>query len=334
MTITDNSPRFRAGSPSVESWFLRANDPHSPRAFWIKATVLINADGSAVAEAWVSFFDGDRTVASRETIPLGQADITDRDGNLVAHIADTTVELQDDFGLILGHLSGGKLGWDLRMQRLPGLLGEPLSLLPSRKLIDAPVPKNKLLTPFPVALFAGTVTWEGETWEIDEWPGMQGHNWGAAHSPEYAWGQCVFNDSQGRPFAVVEGASGRVQLGPITTPLLSMLTIRRDGRELRFDRLLDLWRQDPKIEFPIWRLRMRGSDGRAELLMRANPGRMVCLGYDNPGGQRSFCLNSKTSEVRLRVWPHHGDPFECHSDFGGALEFLQPTESPQVQPVI
>lgn len=334
MALNGNSPRFRAGTPSVESWFMRANDPASPRAVWIKATVLIRTDGTAVAEAWASFFDGDRTVAARETIPLSAADISERGGDLHADIAQTSVELTDDFGSIVGVLDGGRLAWDLKLQRLPGFLGAPLSLLPTPRLIDAPVPKNKLLTPFPVALFSGTVTWAGEVWEVSSWPGMQGHNWGAAHSPEYAWGQCIFNDAQGRPFAMAEGASGRVVLGPVTTPLLSMLAIRRDGREFRFDKLVDLWRQDPAIKFPTWRLRMRGGAGRAEIVMRANADRMVCLGYDNPDGRRSFCLNSKTAEVTLRVRPTHGDPFECHSEFGGALEFLQQTGAPEVQPVV
>lgn len=335
-TIIDNAPRFSPGKPAVESWFLRANDPKSARAIWIKATVLCRADGTAVAEAWVSVFDGDRTTAGRESVPLGQAQIDGGDGPLVARIAGTSVRLDAQSGSASGSLDTeqGKVAWELAFEREPGLLGDPLSLLPSRRLIDAPVPKNKLLTPFPVAAFRGTVTWDGEQWPVENWLGMQGHNWGAAHSPEYAWGQCIFTDDQGKPFAMAEGASGRIQLGPITTPLLSMLTVRRDGREYRFDRLVDLWRQDPSIEFPTWRLKMRGGDGKADLLMKADPARMVCLGYDNPDGRRSFCLNSKTAEVTLRVDPANADGFECHSTFGGALEFLTPTDHPLVQPVI
>jgi hypothetical protein len=335
-SIADNAPRFQLGGRSVESWFLRANDPKSSRAIWIKATVLCRSDGTAIAEAWVSVFDGDRTAAARQTVELAEAEILSSHDALVTEIASTTIRLGADDGTAEGVLQTGheKIVWDLAIQRHPGWLGDPLSLLPSRKLIDAPVPKNKLLTPFPVALFSGTVTWGETRWEVDQWPGMQGHNWGAAHSPEYAWGQCIFNDSNGRPFAMVEGASGRVVLGPMTTPLLSMLTVRREGREYRFDRLVDLWRQSPHLAFPDWRLRMKGSAGRAELIMRANPARMVCLGYDNPDGHRSFCLNSKTSEVILRVNPTNADGFECRSGFGGALEFLTPTQNPLVQPVV
>lgn len=336
VTLADNAPRFDIGGQCVESWFLRANDPNSPRAIWIKSTVLCKADGSAVAEAWASVFDGDATLAVRETVPIREAEVLGGDRPLVTEIAGTAMRLETDSGSASGTLEagGGKLAWNLTFTREPGALGAPLSLLPSRRLIDAPVPKNKLLTPFPVAGFAGSVTWNGQDWDLGGWLGMQGHNWGQAHSPEYAWGQCVFTDDAARPFAMLEGASGRVQLGPVTTPLLSMLTVRRGGREYRFDRLVNLWRQDPKIEFPAWRLRMKGAAGQAELVMRGDPNRMVCLGYDNPDGRRSYCLNSKTAEVTLRVDPANEDGFECRSSFGGALEFLQPAEHPQVQPVV
>ena len=63
--IEDNRPRFRPGTDHVESWFVRANDPAAPRAVWLKATVLTKADGTSVAEAWCSVFDGDRTAAFR-----------------------------------------------------------------------------------------------------------------------------------------------------------------------------------------------------------------------------------------------------------------------------
>jgi hypothetical protein len=334
--LTDNAPRFKPGSDSVESWFLRANDPDSPRALWIKSTVLCRSDGTDLAEAWVSVFDGDRTLALRESALLTRARIDGGDRPLQATVAGTRLELNSDGGKASGSLASepGTVSWDLSFVREPGPLGEPMSLLPTRHLIDAPFPKNKLLTPFPVARFAGRLEWNDEVWDISDWLGMQGHNWGAAHSPEYAWGQCVFTGADGEPFAVVEGASGRIQLGPVNSPLLSMLTVRRDGREYRFDKLIDLWWQQPDIDFPEWRLKMSGLSGSATLRMVGDPARMVCLGYDNPSGKRSYCLNSKTARVTLRVDPNNGDGFECICEHGGALEFLQRDEEPRVQPVV
>lgn len=335
-SIGFNAPRFPGQASHVESWFLRINAPDTPQAIWVKVTVLNQDDGTRHAEAWCSLFDADETAGVRETVPFDEANISAGRGPLEAKVAGVSLDLDEDSGRTTGSMQHGgeEISWELRLDRAPGELGRPLSLLPSDRLIDAPFPKNKLLTPFPMARFNGVVRWGSRTWQVEDWIGMQGHNWGAAHSPEYAWGHCAFSDANGEPFALVEGASGRIELGPVNSPLLSMLTIRRAGQEYRFDKLVDLWRQSPSIEFPSWRLRMSGSAGKAELTMTADPGRMVCLGYDNPDEVRRFCLNSKTAKVSLRVDPVNEDSFDLTSEHGGALEFLQQTEHPDVQPVI
>jgi hypothetical protein len=113
-----------------------------------------------------------------------------------------------------------------------------------------------------------------------------------------------------------------------------MLTLRHDGREHRFDRIVDRWRQHPELDFPRWGLTMRGRAGEAELEMSGRPEAMVCLGYDNPARPTSYCLNSKTAEVRIELRPRGGDPLVLTSPHGGALEFLQPAQVPEVQPVV
>lgn len=315
-TVDANGARYAVGTNHVESWFVRANDPTAPRAVWLKATVLTKADGTLLAESWCSVFDGDRTAAFRRDIVLG----------------DAGFQLAEDSGMLRGELTSatGAVAWDVTFRRSPGPLGKPMSLLPSTRLVDAPFPKNKLLTPFPVADFSGGVTWDGETWDLEGWIGMQGHNWGPSHAPEYAWGQCVFPEED----AVVEGASGRLELGRRTSPLFSMLVVRRGEEEYRFDRLVDRWRQKPEIDFPSWTLEMRGHDGRARLEMTGSPSSMVCLGYDNPARPRSYCLNSKTARARVVVLPHGGTAFTLTSEHGGALEFLGADPVPEVQPVV
>lgn len=71
--IAWNNPRLRPGTDHVESWFVRANDPQSPRAVWIKATILTARDGTAIAQAWCSVFDGKRTHAWCLDMPLEAA---------------------------------------------------------------------------------------------------------------------------------------------------------------------------------------------------------------------------------------------------------------------
>jgi hypothetical protein len=332
-TESDNAPRFRAGTDHVESWFVRANDPARPRALWLKATVLTRADGSSVAEAWCSVFDGARAAAFRETVPLAGATFG-ADGS--STVGPLSLGLDHDGGESRGALGSGPgaVRWDLAFTRSGGHLGEPMCLLPSRRLVDGGFPRNKLLTPFPVAAFTGGLDWGPDHWDLDGWVGMQGHNWGAAHSPEYAWGQCVFLGDSGEPRAVVEAASGRIELGRRRSPLFSMLTVRQDGSEHRFDRIVDLWRQRPVLDFPRWSLAMRGPAGEATLEMTGDPAAMVCLGYDNPGRATSYCLNSKTARVRVDVRPRRGAAYTLTSAHGGALEFLQSVPESRVQPVV
>lgn len=334
---SDNAPRFQPGADHVESWFLRANDPASPRAIWLKATVLTKADGSRLSQAWFSVFDGDRTEAACLDVPLDEARFEDGEEHLGIVVGALHWTIAEDSSDSHGSLDGEHrtVAWDLSFARSEGPLGETMSMLPTAKLVDAPFPKNKLLSPFPLAAFTGSVTWGDETWDLTGWHGMQGHNWGAAHSLEYAWGQCVFTDvAAGDPFAVLEAASGRIPLGPVQSPFISMLVLRCGGEEYRFDRLVDLWRQSPDVAFPRWGLRMKGSDGVVDLEMTGRPEAMVCLAYQNPARAASYCLNSKTAEVRVRVRPRNGDAFELFSAHGGALEFLTPAPVPAVQPVV
>ncbi len=334
MIHDDNRVRFTFDRPTdhVESWFLRANHPREPRALWIKATILSRHRGSAVAEVWCSFFDGvgGLTRACKNTVAITEADCRPTPIN----IASCFFDLAADGGRAEGVLAGGELTWNLYWRPVDGAMAKPLCLLPNRRLIDAPFPKNKLLTPSPILRFSGSVHWKGVEWSIEDWLGMQGHNWGPAHAPEYAWGQCIFTDTQGEPFCVVEGAAGRIRIGGMTSPILALMTIREGEREYRFDRLLDIWNRRTSIAFPDWTLRMKGPDGEALLSMRARPERMVQLGYENPKGGLSYCLNSKLAAVSLRVNPVDGHGFECTSEHGGALEFLRPEPAPELREVI
>ncbi len=336
--VADNRARFQFDRPTdhVESWFLRANHPTRARALWLKATILGRRGGESVAELWCSLFDGDRGWARgrKETVPIAEASFGE--APLEVEIAGGRFRFAPRGGEARGELDGGSISWDLGWRPLRGALGEPLCMLPARRLVDAALPKNKLLTPAPALRFSGKVRLAGqeEEWRIDDWIGMQGHNWGPAHAPQYAWGQCVFTDSQGEPFCMVEGAAGRIRIAGMLSPVLALMCIRHGGREYRFDRLLDLWNRRTSISFPDWTLRMAGPDGEALLAMRARPERMVQLGYNNPRGPTSYCLNSKLAAVSLRVNPVDGHGFECRSEHGGALEFLRGEAAAAIDEVV
>lgn len=315
--------RLHSGAPGhVESWFLRANHPSRPLAVWIKVTILAPLAGPPVVETWLVVFDGEAntTFAHRDTHPFEAAQL-----GSVLTVGTYVVDLAG------GTLSGscGGASFDLRFDVHAGDVARPLSIFPFAWMLTAPFPKSKLVTPFPVLRFDGALTTPEGTIPVDGWTGMQGHNWGKEHAPEYAWGQCVFPDED----VMVEGFTGRVRIGSMLTPRLSAMVIRRGSEEYRFDRIVDTWRQEATISPTRWTLRMRGPDGEARLRMDGTNRPMACLGYQNPDGRTSYCFNSKLADTLLEVRPTKGEPFHCASPHGGALEFLRPEPDPTI-PVV
>ena len=337
----DNALRHQpeSGAGHVESYFLRANHPDEPRAVWLKATVLApkgtsqGTAGEATSRVWAILFDGttDTVWAGQQTVPLAEAHFeAGGDGRVDIEAAGCSFTLGPN-GTAAGSLTtdAGSGAWDLRWEAAPAPFGAPLTLLPHRVMLDAPFPKSKTLTPFPVLRFSGELRLGKQTVEVRDWVGMQGHNWGREHAWQYAWGQCVFPDAQGEPHCVVEGFTARIKLAGWVTPPLSMLLVRRGGRTYRFNRLIDLPRHTAEVGDVSWSVRLRGPDGEAQLVMEARPEWTVCLGYANPDGRQSYCFNSKLAQTTLRVNPFNEDAFECTSPHGGALELLTSTPDPR-----
>ena len=54
-------------------------------------------------------------------------------------------------------------------------------------MYTARLPRTKLLSPAPVAVFDGTLEVGGTTIGVDGWPGMVGHNWGEQHAEQWIW---------------------------------------------------------------------------------------------------------------------------------------------------
>jgi len=78
MTAQANHARYQPGQRAgyYESFFLRANHPTRPLAFWIRYTLFSpeRHPQDAIGELWAVLFDGNtgRHVAVRREVPLGQ----------------------------------------------------------------------------------------------------------------------------------------------------------------------------------------------------------------------------------------------------------------------
>jgi hypothetical protein len=328
-----NQPRFRDSTQKGihESYFLKANHPTEPRAVWLKATVLVPLDGAPVAEVWCCTFDGDRTWGARRTVPLAEAVFSGEP--LEIEFGGCRFVLGADGGQAVGSLKNkhGTRSWNLRWSRVRGALGQPLCILPSRRMLaGGPLPKTKPVTPSPVLRFEGEMSSDGETVAVKDWLGMQGHNWGRGHQYQNVWAQAVFRDVNGEPHCMVEAGSTVLLLGGrVRTPPLTVLVVRRGVQTFEFLRPFHFWHHDSHVGDLAWSARVRSPDGEAMLAMKAVPERTVCLGYYNPDGVLSYCLNSKVARVVLRVNPVNQEGFECTSEHGGALEFVSLNADPR-----
>ncbi len=213
------TPGQRAGH--YESFYQRANHPSRPLAFWIRYTIFCPAvdPSKARGELWAVLFDGEtrQHEVGKEEFPIADCDFK-QDG-FAARIG--TAELGP--GLLTG--TAGGIGWALRYT------GDepPLLLLPPR-LYAGRFPKAKSLVALPAARFSGTCTVNGRELAVDGWIGSQNHNWGSEHTDRYAFGQVAGFDGEPDSFLEVATVKARIA-GPVTTPWLTNLVLRHDGRE-------------------------------------------------------------------------------------------------------
>ncbi len=294
-----NGVRWLAGDPRghYESWFMRANHPSRPLAFWIRYTIFSpkGRPRDALGELWGMFFDGDarRVVAVKQEHPIRECTFSKSD--LSNRIADATLDGESLRGKAA--CAGHEMAWSLRYTS-----PEPPLLLIDRALYTAPFPKAKMLVASPHAVFDGTITVDGEEKKIDGWVGSQNHNWGEKHTDRYAWGQVAGFDND--PSAFLEVGTGQIKLGPLMTPPMTTLVLRLDGEELAFNTIPRALRARGRYDFFRWHFATGDEHTQIEGSIAAAASDFVGLPYYNPPGGTKTCLNSKIARCDLTVRRH------------------------------
>jgi hypothetical protein len=303
-----NGVRYRADhGDHVESYFLKATAPDAKRALWLKATIFSSADEPehAVAEGWAVAFDnrdGKRTRhAVKHSIALSSASFGDSAyyvrWALPGGVDDIYMADGETHGCI--HTGDDSIRWSLRFAGNP----KPFVQLPHERLYETPLPPSKMVTPHPDVRFDGVVHINGESWELDGWAGMQGHNWGNGHAEQHTWCHCNqwendWSDEHGD--FVLEAVSARLRSGPVLTPPLTVVCVRHDGHDYIFNSPMSLLRAD--VELGLRRYAFRTSSGPAKIsgLIEADVDDFAGLYYANPQGPMSYCLNAKLARARVR----------------------------------
>lgn len=300
----DNRLRY-VGQPGghVESHFLKANSPDGQRALWVKHTLLIPraAGGPPLAELWAVAFDqgGRRKCALKRSFPLAALRRCDAPFELALPAGEL------GHGTARGALEGppGKLAWSLRYD----MPAQPFRPFPWARMYEGRFPRSKSLTPAPDTRLHGWFEAFGERWSIDGWRGAQGHNWGASHAQAYAWvhGNAWWHadDATRTPIegCWLEALSGRVRLGRLVTPFLTVAALTIAGRTLRFDGLGALTARSITVDARSYTLRLSHGDVRLEAHFSGERESFAGLRYEDPDGSALSCLNAKLAHGELRL---------------------------------
>jgi hypothetical protein len=312
-----NRLRYRPGQHEghYESYYLRANDPASPRALWIRYT-LFSPRGrpeDAIGEIWAIGFDGaaGRHVAVKTETPFAQCSFDPQ--RLAVKIDGATLDGESLRGA--AQSGGHRIAWDLRY----GGGQEPLLFMEAARY-DAAFPAAKSVVTRPLARFSGTLDVDGVQWTLADWPGSQNHNWGRRHTDRYAFGQvCGFDDS---PETFLEIASARLRIRGFTTPTLTPIVLRHDGRQHSLTSIPQaLLARARRGDFD-WQFATSSDGVRIEGRIVAAPQDFVGLRYYNPPGGVKHCLNTKIARCELSLTPRGGATRRLTSRHGALFEIL------------
>jgi hypothetical protein len=296
------------GRGHVESYFLKANSPDGRRALWVKTTIYA-AGPVSIAEAWAVAFDRERGhVAVKTSVPFAQARFA-RDA-VDAEVDGVSLRSDASCGAI--ETGDRRISWNLALSSD----GVPLVHYPHPWMYEKKFPSSKLVSPYPDLRASGELTVNGEAWAIDKWPGLLGHNWGPRHAPLYAWGHAnVWEREDGEPERelVFEGVSGKVKVGPVLSPLMSLFCVRWRGVRYDLNATRDLVTNRAEVTPRRWSF--EGDDRHVRLRgeLWASTDDFVGLYYENPADIPTHCLNTKLASARLAIEVKGRAPFVVRS---------------------
>ena len=316
-----NGVRYDAGRDHVESYFLKATSPDALRALWLKATIFAREGEPqrAVAEAWAIAFDRraghGHDIAVKHSLPFDRASFSRDQLQVSWEKSGGSEHMSIERDRTQGEIASGKdrIRWDLKLR------GErrPFVMLPYMKMYTGQLPSSKTVTPAPDLCFSGELEVNGERWEIDDWRGMQGHNWGRGHAERYAWCHC--NQFEEDEELVVEVVSAQVRVGPILTPVLTLAYVRHRGVDYAFNLPKSLLSARGDIGLRRFHFTAKSKEASVSGLIEAHADDFVGLYYANPSGAMTYCLNSKLASARLRFEAPGQPPLEARSK-AAALE--------------
>lgn len=283
-------PGIDRGKGHYESFYVKACRPDGGLGVWIRHTIHKRPGAEPTGSIWFVLFDAsaDGPLAAKETFPVNDLSVPSG-----AYLRIDGAEIGP--GGVTGGIDAGDLtaSWALRFRDQH----EPLHHLPFSRLYELPLPKTKLLSPHPGAIYDGRLSVNGREIEVSDWPGMVGHNWGAEHAERWIWlhGASFDDGSDG----YLDIGAGRIKIGPLTTPWVANGMLVLDGESHRLGGL----GARPKIEESPTECRFTVGGKDIKVTGRVSAPKKDFVGwiYADPDGPEHNTVNCSIADMELEV---------------------------------
>ena len=306
LTLT-NTPYFNQDGRTggfQEVWYLKMNQPGSGRALWLRFTILIRNDKTKeVAEVWAIFFEttggNTRKVGIKNTYPLSEFKTVDTAGLAIADscLLDTRTE---------GSVNNAEhqLQWSLDIAPITNMQFDFVpAILPKLKVV-----KNTATTVYENIAFTGWCELDGERYEWNEVPGMQGHLSGPRNGHSWAWGHCnCFTDASGELAPVIwDGLCARAPLGKKAAPPLTSMFFRVGDEIWQVNTIRDILKARSHYDFETFTFTAKKGGTIFEGKVSARLEDYAGVTYEDTDGSHLYCHNSKISDIELTVTSANG----------------------------
>ncbi len=303
-------PRMPAHAGGYESFYLRAVSPSEPVGLWIQYTVHKRPGHPPLGSVWCTVFDATRgrPFMHKLTTPA----LSEPPGGW---IEVGSGEQSSSFGPGRARGICGPASWELRFRAGAGELRH----LPREWLYRTRLPRTKLTSPAPDAVFEGTLELPGgRRIELDGWRGMVGHNWGAEHAERWVWMHGIgFEEA---PEAWLDLALGRVRIAGRMTPWIASGALFLDGQLCRLGGLaargLEVHESTSECLLTV----PAATHTRLHARVRVPEGSAAGWHYADPDGAEHDVVNCSVAGLELRLGALGAAPRELSSAHGGVYE--------------
>ena len=287
-----------------------------------------------VAECWAVFFRQDAQDAKDTKLALKQTYSIDRfsaSGESNVKIGECLLEGDRTSGKVQS--KGHTIEWDFKMAPRQNA---SFNMVPP-PLAKIGLVKNKAVTVNEDLTFTGTAKIDGEEFEWNQAPGMQGHLRGPKNGQSWVWGHCnSFVDENGKdaPF-IFDGLTARARIaGGIVTPRLSSFYFFYKGKHYRLNSLRNAVHRRSKSTLTDWQFRADQGEISFRGHMKADHKDFAGLTYEDTNGSLLYCANSKLSDLQVHVYRHGKLESSFYGNKTAAFEIVSRQKNPYVQLLI